>query len=88
MVIIEMENGKKIKIALDPTAAPITVGNFEKLVKAGFYDGLIFHRDGRYRPHEHAEKAEQLRARNHGEQGKERVQADSRTDKARFDELP
>ncbi len=44
MVIIEMENGKKIKIALDPTAAPITVGNFEKLVKAGFYDGLIFHR--------------------------------------------
>jgi len=23
---------------------PITVGNFEKLVKAGFYDGTIFHR--------------------------------------------
>ncbi len=23
---------------------PITAGNFEKLVKAGFYDGIIFHR--------------------------------------------
>ncbi len=44
MVVIEMENGKKIKIELDPTAAPITVENFEKLVKEGFYDGLKFHR--------------------------------------------
>jgi peptidyl-prolyl cis-trans isomerase B (cyclophilin B) len=44
MVIIEMENGKKIKIELYPEVAPITVENFEKLVKEGFYDGLIFHR--------------------------------------------
>lgn len=44
MVVIEMENGKKIKIELDPKAAPLTAANFEKLVKAGFYDGLIFHR--------------------------------------------
>lgn len=44
MVVIEMENGKKIKIELYPEAAPITVANFEKLVKAGFYNGLIFHR--------------------------------------------
>ena len=44
MVIIEMENGKKIKIELYPDVAPITVANFEKLVKEGFYDGLIFHR--------------------------------------------
>ena len=44
MVVIEMENGKKIKIELYPDAAPITVANFEKLVKEGFYDGLIFHR--------------------------------------------
>ncbi len=44
MVIIEMENGKKIKIELDPTAAPISCENFEKLVREGFYDGLIFHR--------------------------------------------
>ena len=44
MVQIEMENGKLIKIELDAAAAPITVANFEKLVKEGFYDGLIFHR--------------------------------------------
>lgn len=44
MVVIEMENGKKIKIELYPEIAPITAANFEKLVKEGFYDGLIFHR--------------------------------------------
>ena len=44
MVIIEMENGKKIKIELYPEIAPISCENFEKLVKQGFYDGLIFHR--------------------------------------------
>lgn len=42
MVVIEMENGKKIRIELYPEIAPITVANFEKLVKDGFYDGLIF----------------------------------------------
>lgn len=44
MVKIEMENGGIIKLELDASAAPITVANFEKLVKEGFYDGLIFHR--------------------------------------------
>ena len=44
MVTIEMENGKKIKLELYPEVAPITVANFEKLVKEGFYNGLIFHR--------------------------------------------
>ena len=44
MVVIEMENGKKMKIELYPEIAPISVENFEKLVKQGFYDGLIFHR--------------------------------------------
>ncbi len=44
MVQIEMENGGKIEIELDESAAPITVKNFLKLVNAGFYDGLIFHR--------------------------------------------
>lgn len=44
MVIIEMDNGSQIKIELDPTVAPITCANFEKLVKEGFYDGLTFHR--------------------------------------------
>ena len=44
MVIIEMENGGVIKLELDSEAAPITVKNFEALVKDGFYDGLTFHR--------------------------------------------
>lgn len=44
MVQIEMENGKKIVIELYPEVAPITVENFENLVKEGFYDGLTFHR--------------------------------------------
>ena len=44
MVIIEMENGGKIKIELDRAAAPNTVKNFLSLVNKGFYNGLIFHR--------------------------------------------
>ncbi len=32
-----------IVIALDP-GMPITAGNFETLVKKGYYDGVIFHR--------------------------------------------
>ena len=44
MVLIEMENGKTMKAELYPEIAPKTVANFEKLVKEGFYDGLIFHR--------------------------------------------
>ena len=44
MVVIELENGKKIKLEVYPEKAPITVENFLKLVGEGFYDGLIFHR--------------------------------------------
>lgn len=44
MVVIEMENGKKIKIELYPEIAPISCENFEKLIKDGFYNGLTFHR--------------------------------------------
>ena len=44
MVVIEMENGNKIRLELDAKAAPITTENFLSLVKEGFYDGLIFHR--------------------------------------------
>ncbi len=44
MVVIEMENGGVIKAEMYPETAPISVENFEKLVKSGFYDGLIFHR--------------------------------------------
>ena len=34
----------KIVVELDGKAAPITVENFVKLAKSGFYDGLTFHR--------------------------------------------
>lgn len=44
MIVIEMENGKKIELELYPEAAPETVKNFEKLTRGGFYDGLTFHR--------------------------------------------
>ena len=44
MVVIEMENGGCIEIETDASAAPETVKNFEELVAAGFYNGLIFHR--------------------------------------------
>lgn len=44
MIVIEMDNGHTIKLQLDETAAPVTVANFTKLVKEGFYDGLTFHR--------------------------------------------
>ena len=33
-----------ITVKLDPEAAPITVANFVKLAKDGFYEGLTFHR--------------------------------------------
>jgi peptidyl-prolyl cis-trans isomerase B (cyclophilin B) len=42
--IIEMENGGTMTLELYPETAPITVENFVKLAKKGFYDGLIFHR--------------------------------------------
>ena len=44
MITIELENGKQVKLELYPDVAPATVENFIKLVKEGFYDGLIFHR--------------------------------------------
>ncbi len=44
MIVIEMENGKQIKLSLDESAAPITAANFKELVAKGFYDGLCFHR--------------------------------------------
>ena len=44
MVVITMDNGKKMEIELYPEIAPGTCANFEKLVKDGFYNGLTFHR--------------------------------------------
>ena len=42
--IIEMEHGGKMTLELYPEKAPITVDNFVKLAKSGFYNGIIFHR--------------------------------------------
>ena len=44
IVTFEMENGAKMTAELYPEIAPNTVNNFISLVKAGFYDGLTFHR--------------------------------------------
>jgi peptidyl-prolyl cis-trans isomerase B (cyclophilin B) len=41
---IKVKKYGKIKLELDADVAPITVTNFVKLVKEGFYDGLTFHR--------------------------------------------
>ena len=44
IVTMEVENFGTIKIELYPDLAPETVKNFITLAKAGFYDGLTFHR--------------------------------------------
>lgn len=41
---IVIEDYGTITVKLDAEAAPITVKNFVKLAKDGFYDGLTFHR--------------------------------------------
>ena len=41
---IEIEDYGTITVALDSSAAPITVENFVSLAQSGFYDGLTFHR--------------------------------------------
>ena len=43
-VQIDVQDYGLITAELDANAAPITVTNFVKLVKEGFYDGLTFHR--------------------------------------------
>ncbi|MBQ6687540.1 MAG: peptidylprolyl isomerase [Bacilli bacterium] len=43
-VKIETTKNKIILIELYPDVAPITVENFQNLVKEKFYDGIIFHR--------------------------------------------
>lgn len=44
IITISMDSGNEIKLELYPDIAPITVENFVKLAKEGFYDGLSFHR--------------------------------------------
>lgn len=43
-VVISVKDYGDIKIELDADVAPVTVTNFVKLAKDGFYDGLTFHR--------------------------------------------
>ena len=43
-VLIKVKDFGDITVELDPTNAPITVKNFLKLAKSGFYNGLTFHR--------------------------------------------
>lgn len=43
-VTITLENGQVMTGELYPEKAPNTVNNFISLVRAGFFDGLIFHR--------------------------------------------
>ena len=42
--IIDIKDFGTIKVELNPKEAPITVENFVKLAKSGFYNGLTFHR--------------------------------------------
>ncbi|MCX4312512.1 MAG: peptidylprolyl isomerase [Clostridia bacterium] len=41
---MKFKDGNVINLDLYPDLAPISVANFVKLAKAGFYDGLCFHR--------------------------------------------
>lgn len=41
---ISVKDYGKMQFELDPSQAPITVENFLKLTKEGFYNGLTFHR--------------------------------------------
>ncbi len=43
-VNMEIKDYGTISLELYPDLAPVTVDNFVKLVKSGFYDGLTFHR--------------------------------------------
>ena len=41
---IVLDNGAELPFELYPEECPITVDNFVKLVKSGFYNGKVFHR--------------------------------------------
>lgn len=43
-VVINMQDGKKIRIELYPEYAPKTVENFLKLVDENYYENVVFHR--------------------------------------------
>lgn len=44
VAVMTMKSGEKVEIELYRDQAPLTVDNFVKLAKSGFYKGLTFHR--------------------------------------------
>ncbi|HEX5215426.1 MAG TPA: peptidylprolyl isomerase, partial [Vicinamibacterales bacterium] len=44
LATITMADGKQFRIQLNPIVAPVTVARFAALARAGYYDGLTFHR--------------------------------------------
>lgn len=42
--VVEMDDGRKFGIRLHVDVAPLTVTRLKRLVRANYYDGLIFHR--------------------------------------------
>lgn len=42
--VIKLKNGSRMTAELYDGTAPLSVNNFVRLAKKGFYDGLIFHR--------------------------------------------
>ncbi|MBQ8292809.1 MAG: peptidylprolyl isomerase [Bacilli bacterium] len=44
IIVIKLEDGRKITLELYPEVAPITVENFLKLVDQKYFDGVCFHR--------------------------------------------
>ena len=44
MIVIELMDGREIKLELYPDVAPETVKHFYKLIKAKHFDNVIFHR--------------------------------------------
>lgn len=42
--IVEMENGKKFGLRFQMSLAPLTATRFKRLARAGYYNGLTFHR--------------------------------------------
>ena len=44
LATITMADGKQFRIQLNPIVAPVTVARFAALARAGYYNGLTFHR--------------------------------------------
>lgn len=43
-IIINLEDGRKIRMELYPKTAPVTVDNFLKLIDENYYNNTVFHR--------------------------------------------